>query len=136
LRLVQLLFPPDPGALRLLAALRATLAGLLTFFLVMLLGSFATLPLTDRLLGFAMALFIAANVRDATMRQRLVTIALAPVFGFAATALAAVLSDQPLAAAVLLPLVMFAVTYGATRGPRWATVGIVAGGARVTKPMK
>jgi hypothetical protein len=74
-RVVQLLFPPDPGALRLLAALRATLAGVLTFLLVLLLGKFTALPVTDRILGFGMALFIAANVRDATPRQRLVTIA-------------------------------------------------------------
>ena len=125
-RPIQLLFPPDPGALRLLAALRATLAGVLTFFLVMLLGSVATLPVTDRILGFGMALFIAANVRDATPRQRLVTIALAPLFAFAATTLAALLFDQPLTAAILLPLIMFAVAYGARRGPRWASLGIVA----------
>jgi uncharacterized membrane protein YccC len=112
--------------LRLLAALRATLAGLLTFVLVMLLGSVAAVPVTDRLLGFAIALFIAANVRDGTMRQRLVTIALAPVFAFVATAIAALLFDRPLAAAALLPLIMFVVTCGAQRGPRWATIGIVA----------
>ena len=124
--MVQLLFPPDPGALRLLAALRATLAGVLTFLLVLLLGEFTTLPITDRILGFGMALFIAANVRDATPRQRLITMALAPLFAFAATTLAALLYDQPLAAAVLLPLIMFGVAYGAMRGPRWASLGIVA----------
>jgi Fusaric acid resistance protein-like len=122
---VRLLLPPDPGALRLLAALRATLAGVVTFFLVVLLGSVAALPVTDRILGFGIALFIAANVRDGTPRGRLVTIAMAPLFAFAATALAALLFDQPLAAAVMLPLIMFAVAYGAPRGPRWASLGIV-----------
>jgi len=112
--------------LRLLAALRATLAGLLTFLLVVLLGMVTAVPVTDRLLGFAIALFIAANVRDGAMRQRLVTIALALVFAFSATAVAALLFDRPLAAAALLPLIMFVVTYGALHGPRWATVGIVA----------
>jgi uncharacterized membrane protein YccC len=125
-RVVQLLFPPDPGALRLFAALRATLAGVLTFLLVLLMGEFTVLPITDRILGFGMALFIAANVRDAAPRQRLVTIALAPLFAFASTTLAALLFDRPLAAAALLPLIMFAVAYGAMRGPRWASLGIVA----------
>jgi hypothetical protein len=32
-------FPPDPGALRLLAALRATLAGAITFFVILGLGT-------------------------------------------------------------------------------------------------
>ncbi len=123
---VRLLFPPDPGALRLYAALRATLAGVLTFFLVLLLGKVIALPVTDRILGFAIALFIAANVRDSTRQQRLITIALAPLFAFVATALAALLFDRPIAAAALLPFIMFVVAYGAQRGPRWASVGIVA----------
>ena len=125
MRFVRLLLPPDPGGLRLLAALRATLAGMVTFFLVMLLGSVTALPVTDRILGFAIALVIAANVRDGTPRARLVTIALAQLFAFAATTLAALLFEQPLVAAILLPLIMFAVAYGAPRGPRWASLGIV-----------
>jgi hypothetical protein len=32
-------FPPDPGALRLLAALRATLAAAITFFVILGLGT-------------------------------------------------------------------------------------------------
>jgi uncharacterized membrane protein YccC len=125
MRTVRLLLPPDPGGLRLLAALRATLAAVLTFFMVMLLSGVTKLPVTDRILGFGIALFIAANVRDGTPRQRLVTIGLAPLFAFGATTLAALLFDQPLAAAMLLPLIMFAVAYGATSGPRWASLGIV-----------
>lgn len=125
MRAVQLLFPPDPGALRLLAALRATLAGVLTFLLVLLLGTIADLAVKDRILGFGVALFIAASVRDSTPRQRLITIVLAPLFAFVAIAVAALLFDQPVAAAALLPVIMFVVTYGATRGPRWSSLGIV-----------
>ena len=123
LRIAELLLPADPGGLRLLAALRATLAGVLTFFLVVLLGTVAPLPVTDRILGFGIALFVAANVCDPTPRRRLITIALALPFACLATGLAAVLSDQPLIAATLLPLIMFAVAYGATCGPRWASLG-------------
>jgi hypothetical protein len=128
-RLRQLLdfaFPPDPGALRLLAALRATLAGVLTFLLVMLLESFVAVPDTDRILGFALALFITATVRDGTPRQQLTTTTLAPLAAFFATTVAALLLDQPIAAAAVVPLLMFAATYGASRGPRYASHGTVS----------
>ena len=98
---VDALFPPDPGALRLRAAFAATLAGVLTFFLVMALGTIVAIPVTDRIFGFAIALFIAANLRDPTPRQRLTTIALAPFVAFAATALASLLLNRPLAAAMV-----------------------------------
>jgi uncharacterized membrane protein YccC len=124
--LLDFVFPPDPGALRLLAALRATLAGVLTFLLVMLLGTVATIPDADRILGFALALFITATVRDGTPRQQLITTAIAPFAAFAAATLAALLLDQPIATAAVIPLIMFAATYGASRGPRYASLGTVA----------
>ncbi len=124
--LIGLMLPPDPGALRLLGALRATLAAVLTFLLVLLLGTITAVPVTDRILGFAVALFIAVNVRDSTLEQRLVTIALAPFVAFAATAIAALLLHQPLAAAAIVPFMMFAICYGATRSSRYASLGIVA----------
>ena len=124
--LIDLLFPPDPGALRLLAALRATLAGLLTLFLATVLGSVTAVPVTDRILSFSVALFIAANVRDATPRDRLITIAIVPWVAFVATAVAASLLDQPFVAAAIVPPMMFAVAYGAAHGPRYASVGVVA----------
>jgi len=123
---VRLLFPPDPGSLRLLAALRATLAAVLTFILVVLLGAVTTVPASDRILGFAIALFIAANVRDATRRERLVTIALAPIVAFATTTIAVSLLQQPFVAAAIVPPMMFVISFGATRGPRYASLGIVA----------
>jgi uncharacterized membrane protein YccC len=123
--LIDLLFPPDPGALRLLAAVRATLAAVLTFFLVMLLGTVAAVPVSDRILGFAIALFITANVRDATPRARLITIAIAPFVAFATTSLAALLLEQKFLAAAVVPPMMFAIAYGAARSPRYASLGIV-----------
>jgi uncharacterized membrane protein YccC len=119
------LFPPDPGALRLLAAVRATLAGVLTFFLVLLLGIVTAAPVTDRILGFAVALFIAATVRDGDTRQKLVTISLSALGAFAATTLAALLLEQPFAAAAVVPALMFVVVYSSIRGPRYASVGTV-----------
>lgn len=124
------LFPPDPGLLRLLAALRATLAGLLTFLLVVLLG--ALLPphlapsLPDRILGFAIGLFAGAAVREPTGRNRAVTLALVPFAAFTLCIAAALLLDHPLAAELLVPAIMFAVTYGGARGPRWGAIGTIA----------
>jgi uncharacterized membrane protein YccC len=123
---LDFVFPPDPGALRLLSALRATLAGVLTFLLVILLETVVAVPDTDRILGFALALFITATVRDGTPRQQLVTTALAPLAAFFATTVAALLLDRPIAAAAVVPLIMFAATYGASRGPRYASLGTVA----------
>lgn len=123
---IRLLFPPDPGALRLLAAFRATLAGTLSFFLVMLLGTWLNLGVAERILGFVVALFVAANVRDGTPRQRLTAIAVAPFVAFASTALAAALLDQPFAAAAVVPLIMFAIAYASTRGSRYGALGVVS----------
>ncbi len=125
-QLLDFVFPPDPGALRLLAALRATLAGGLTFVLVILLSTVVAVPDTDRILGFALALFITATIRDGTPRQQLITTALAPLAAFFATTIAALLLDQPIAAAAVVPPIMFAAIYGASRGPRYASLGTVA----------
>ena len=123
-------FPPDPGLLRLLAALRATLAGLLTFLLVVLLGALLPPPLApslpDRILGFAIGLFSGAAVRDPTGRQRALTLALVPPSAFAACTAAALLLYHPFTAELLVPAIMFAVTYGGARGPRWGALGTIA----------
>ena len=119
------LFPPDPGSLRLLAALRATLSGVLTLLLVLLLGMFVLAPITDRILGFAIGLFLAATVRDSDVGQKLVTIALGALGAFTSTALAAFLLEQPFAAAAVVPALMFVVVYSSIRGPRYASIGTV-----------
>jgi uncharacterized membrane protein YccC len=123
--LVDLLFPPDPGALRLLAALRATLAAVLAFVAVIVLSQFIDIPPSDRILAFAVALFIAANVRDPTPRARLTTIAIAPFVSFASTVVATFLLPWPFVAAAIVPPLMFAIVYAATQGPRYASLGVV-----------
>jgi Fusaric acid resistance protein-like len=119
-------FPPDPGALRLLAALRSTLAGALTFGFVVLLGLAVAVPIADRVLGFALGLFIAATLRDGSRRQQAITIALAPCAAFAATALAAILYREPIVAAAAAPPLMFLAACGAAHGPRYGSLGMVA----------
>ncbi|MGH7043686.1 MAG: FUSC family protein [Acetobacteraceae bacterium] len=119
------LFPPDPGALRLRTAFAATLAGVLTFVLLLLAGTVVAVPVADRILGFAIALFIGASLHDRTPRARLITIAFAPFPAFAAVALATLLLGSPLAGAMVVPPIMFAVAAGAARGPRYALFGIV-----------
>lgn len=120
------LFPPDPGWLRLIAAVSATLAGLTTFVIVALMGTIAAVPVIDRVLGFAIALFIAATVRDSTTHQKLTTIAIGGVGACASTIVAALLIDQPMADAVLLPAMMFVIAFFSVRGPRPGSIGLVS----------
>jgi len=120
------LFPPDPGRLRLLAALRATLAGLLTFLLVVLLGSVLPVPVPDRILGFAIGLFTGASVHDPIRRQQATTMLLIAAFALMTTAAAAMLLDHPTLTALLVPLIMAGATYGGTRAQRWGVVGTIA----------
>lgn len=120
------LFPPDPGWLRLIAAVSATLAGLTTFVIVALMGTIAAVPVIDRVLGFAIALFIAATVRDSTTHQKLTTIAIGGVGACASTIVAALLIDQPMADAVLLPAMMFVIAFFSVRGPRHGSIGLVS----------
>jgi uncharacterized membrane protein YccC len=120
------LFPPDPGGLRLMAAVRATTAGLASFALVVLLGQAADVPLVDRVLGFAIALFIAATVRDSSSGAKLVTIAAGGAGAAAATIAATLLADRPIAEAVLLPVVMFAIAFFGVRGPRYVSIGLAS----------
>ncbi|MER9968733.1 hypothetical protein [Mesorhizobium sp. M0060] len=120
------LFPPDPGWLRLIAAVSATLAGLTTFVIVALMGTIAGVPVIDRVLGFAIALFIAATVRDSTIHQKLTTIAIGGVGACASTIVAALLIDQPMADAVLLPAMMFVIAFFSVRSPRHGSIGLVS----------
>ncbi|MER8444653.1 FUSC family protein [Mesorhizobium sp. M1066] len=120
------LFPPDPGWLRLIAAVSATLAGLTTFVIVALMGTIAAVPVIDCVLGFAIALFIAATVRDSTTPQKLKTIAIGGIGACASTIVAALLIDQPMADAVLLPAMMFVIAFFSVRGPRHGSIGLVS----------
>lgn len=123
---IDSLFPPDPGSLRLIAAARATLAGVLTILLVLLLGRVADVPVTDRVLGFAIAMFLAAMARDATTRGKLTTVAMAALAAGATTTLGSLLVDLPRMAAVVMPPLVFLVVSYAARGPRYATIGTAA----------
>ncbi|MBN8872594.1 MAG: FUSC family protein [Rhodospirillales bacterium] len=124
-RVQALFFPPDPGGLRLLAALRATLAGVLAFAVVLLLGQVLPLPIPDRILAFAIALFIGVTVRDATPRGRLVTFLLAPLAAFASTTVTTLAAVVPLLDAALVPAFMFVAAWGNARAPRWGALGMV-----------
>ena len=120
------LFPPDPGWLRLVAAASATLAGLATFVIVALMGTVADVPAIDRVLGFAIALFIASTVRDSNTRRKLTTIAIGGAGACASTIVAALLINQPIADSVLMPAMMFVIAFFSVRGPRHGSIGMVS----------
>jgi len=119
------LFPPDPGWLRLLGAIRAVLGALLTFGLVVLLDGWLALSLSDRVLGFALSLFIAATTRDPGRGQQAVTMLLAPVAAIATTTLAALLAGYGWLGACVMVVLVFSAIYGAAFGARWGALGMV-----------
>ena len=123
---LEALFPPDPGWLRLLVAIRAVLGALLTFGLVVLLGDPLSLTLSDRVLGFALSLFVAATTHDPGRGQQAVTMLIVPIPAIAATALAAALAGHSWLGAGVMVLLVFAAIYGAARGPRWGSLGMLA----------
>ena len=122
---LEALFPPDPGWLRLLGAIRAVLGALLTFGLVVLLDGWLALSLSDRVLGFALSLFIAATTRDPHRGQQAVTMLLAPVAAIATTTLAALLPGHGWLGACVMVVLVFSAIYGAAFGARWGALGMV-----------
>src|SRR6185437_4460501 len=118
-------FPPDPAWLRLFAAIRATFGGLLTFGLIVLLGGWLPLAVSDRVLGFALSLFIAATNRDTGRKEQAATMALAPIPAIVASTLAAMLADYTWLGAGTMVLVVFAAIYAGSRGTRWGSLGTV-----------
>jgi len=122
---LEAIFPPDPAWLRLLAAIRATFGGLLTFGLVVLLGGWLPLTVSDRVLGFALSLFIAATNRDTGRKEQAATMALAPIPAIVASTLAAMLADYTWLGAGTMVLVVFAAIYAGSRGTRWGSLGTV-----------
>ena len=120
------IFPPDPGAIRLRAALQATLAGLLTFCVVVLLGQVMAVPSADRILGFAVGLFTSVVPRDSSRTQQAVAMALVVPAASVTTAAAALVLHQELVAAMLMPCIIAVVIYGAAHQARWGAVGAMA----------
>ncbi len=122
----QALFPPDPGAFRLIAAGRATLGGLLTLGLALLLRGAMPMPFTARVLGFAVAMFLGALVRDQTTCQQAWTIAMTPVPVFAVACLVALALPVAHLPDALTVLTVFAGIAVASCGPRAMALGTVS----------
>ncbi len=122
----QAVFPPDPGSLRLLGAARATLGGCLALLLALLLRPLMPMPFTARVMGFAVAMFLGATVRDPTRREQAWTIALSPVPVVATAFLVALALPVPYLPAALTVALVFLAICAASLGPRWATLGVVS----------
>ena len=122
----QALFPPDPGAYRLIGAARAALGGLLTLALAAALKPVMPMPFTARVLGFATAMFLGALVRDPTRRAQAWTIAVSPVPVFAAAALVALALPHRWLPELLTIAAVFAAICAASCGPRWTALGAVS----------
>ncbi len=123
--LLEALLPPDPGRLRLRAAGRATLGGLLALLLIVAAGTATPLHLIDRVLGFVVAMFLGALVHDPAPRQQALSIGLAAPAAFAGTALGAAAMSFPSMTDVLTLLIVFVTTFLSPCGARWAMLGVL-----------
>lgn len=123
---IRSFFPPDPGLVRMRDAARATLAAALTLLLLALLDRALPIPITARILGFAVALFLAAMVHDATRWRELGTMLLGFFPALGATVLAIGLRSAPLAGDAALVILMAGAIYAQAHAPRWPPLGTVA----------
>ena len=124
--IIDYLFPPDPGLLRFTAAVRATVAGLATFFVALALGPIAEVDVLHRVLGFATAMFLAAMVPEGDTRSKLTTMLLGGIGAAAATTISSTFITMPAASVVVLPIVMLVLSWLGTRGPRFMAVALVS----------
>ena len=122
---VRALFPPDPGSLRLRQAARATIAATLTLVIVRAVGTAGGLAVPADIFGFAMGLFAAATVHDATPAAQRATILLAIVPASLATALAAYARQIPWLGEACFVAILSGTVYASTRGARPASLGTV-----------
>ncbi len=123
---LEALFPPDPGWLRLRQAARATIAGAITLLVANRLGAERGISGPTELFGFAMGLFMAASLHDPTPAAQRVTILLAPLPASLASLLAALVRPVPVLGEACFVAVLTATVYAAARGPRWGSLATVA----------
>lgn len=120
--LKRMFVAPDPGRIRLRAALRAVLGIGLAVTVCGLSGHSLVAAVT----GGLAALLALFTVTDTTVRGQLVTTALLPVVGLPVLALAAVLHAHPVARDVAFLAVMGAGVYARRWGPRGHALGVFA----------
>jgi uncharacterized membrane protein YccC len=125
-RWIRLVFPPDPGLLRLRSAALATLAGFLTFVVALAASRLMSLAPNVEVFGFAAGLLVVASVRDETLeaQKRTTLLTAVPLAGL--TLLTALLSHFPLALDALLVAIIGATLYAAALGPRYVAFGNIA----------
>jgi hypothetical protein len=125
-RLTRHAFPPDPGGIRMQDAARATLAGLATFIVTLLIGFIVPMPSGVEIFGFAASVFVMVSVRDETIASQRLTTVLAFLPMACLTVLTSLLVARPLALDALLVLLIAAAVYASAFGPRWSALAVVA----------
>ncbi len=120
------LMPVDPGLLRFTAAIRTTLATLITGLLIVPFLLHTGQPVIE---GAPVVFFVALATlfaRDQTLVKRQITVALAFVCGIAAFAAAAALAPWPFIGAAGVIALLGLATLLQTHGPRVVAIGLLA----------
>ena len=110
----------DPGLLRLVSALRVTLALLLTLGILTALAQPVQVVVTG---GFS-AMVASLATSDLSPRDQMLTLLGGLITSFAGLTVGTLLAPHPAAAAVVFPLLIFAAAYARKFGPRGLGLGI------------
>ncbi|MBT2523427.1 FUSC family protein [Arthrobacter sp. ISL-28] len=110
----------DPGLLRLVSALRATLGVLLTLAVLTALAQ----PLEAVVAGGFSAMVASLAISDVSPRDQMLTLLGGLVTSFAGLTAGALLAPNPAVAAVVFPVLIFAAAYVRRFGPRGLGLGI------------
>lgn len=114
------LLASDPGLLRLVSALRVTLAVLLTLGMLTAVAQPVQVVVTG---GFS-AMVASLATSDLSPRDQMLTLLGGLITSFAGLTVGTLLAPHPAAAAVVFPLLIFAAAYARKFGPRGLGLGI------------
>ncbi len=116
--------PPDPGQVRTVAALRITLAGLLTMLVLLPAEQLLGLPVRAATAGVVTGVFACLTVHDTARRDRLQTTLLCALPPIAACLLAALVAADEVTAGGTLVAVVFLTAWLQAAGARPAALAM------------
>lgn len=119
------LMGPDPGGLRLSFAFRVMVAVTLTVVVLIGANHWTSMPISAIGLGFMVAQFSVAAVRDPTLRGQIITTLVMPLPALVAIAAASLLAQNPVMRDVGLLAVIFVAVLMRAFGSRGVALGLL-----------